>query len=44
MHYFSLFDTDGEAEDVACIRELVDAALLLNLRLGSSRQQTESLW
>ena len=27
MHYLSLFDVDSRAEDVACIRELVDAAL-----------------
>ena len=27
MHYFCLFDTDGKTEVVACIRELVKAAL-----------------
>ena len=27
MHYFSLFDADGKAEVVACIRELVNAVL-----------------
>ena len=27
MHYFSLFDIDGKAAIVACVRELVDAAL-----------------
>ena len=26
MHYFSLFGTDGKAEVVACMRELVNTA------------------
>ena len=31
MHYFSLFDTDGKAEVVVCIRELVYAVLQILL-------------
>ena len=31
MHCVSLFDTDGQAEVVACIRELIDAALHVSL-------------